>query len=59
MNVHSIARKLLAGTAVAVVAATCMISAGTTSNANNGMSLFKVFSPERLVSNSRFKRLDG
>jgi hypothetical protein len=36
MNAHSIARKLLTGTAVAVVAATCLISAGTATNSAAG-----------------------
>ncbi|MDX6299556.1 MAG: hypothetical protein QOF53_770 [Nocardioidaceae bacterium] len=36
MNAHSIARKLLTGTAVAVVAATCLISAGTATTSAAG-----------------------
>jgi hypothetical protein len=36
MNAHSIARKLLAGTAVAVVAGTCLISASTATTSAAG-----------------------
>jgi len=36
MNVQMIARKMLAGTAVAVVAATCLISANTATSAAAG-----------------------